>query len=66
MTQEEFGQKYDDILSRGEAALQKIASTKDTSSFTETLERQTDRIRQQVSDQLDILISQVFDDTSVE
>ena len=61
MTQEAFSQEYDDILSRGEAALQKIAATKDSSSFTETLEKKADVIRQRVSDELDILLNRVFD-----
>lgn len=66
MTQEDFSTQYDEILSRGEAALQKIASTKDSSSFTETLEKKADVIRQRVSDELDILLNSVFDNNETE
>ena len=64
MTEQEFNEQYDAIIEKHEVVLRKLNATKTASSFTETLQRQDDVVRQSLSALLQDLISSYMNTSS--
>ena len=56
MTDEEFDAAYDELLKRHETLLAKLSTTSTGSSFTETIDKKIETVRNSLSDSLDLLI----------